>query len=1164
MNQLRSSFTARLFWSRRSVTLVVALLISLVSSIQAVAQNATGRIIGTVSDEQGAAVPGAKVVVTNTDTNVHWETVTGADGAYQVLNVPIGNYRVTVEHEGFTKAVSSPQMLEINQSLRLDIRMTVGALSQTVTVGASAAQVETVNPTVGGTVTGSTIQNLPLNGRDTLDLALTQPGVTPALPSVYGATVPTGNVSIAGGRDNSVTYLLNGGNNTSVSYGVPVMDPNPDTVEEFRVLENNYTAEYGRSAGGVVTVVTKSGTNQFHGSAYDYLRNDAFNANTFFNNAAGLPRPVLKRNQFGGTIGGPITFPHVVNGKDRFFFFFGYQGQRQDSVTVGNAITTYTPAELNGDFSHSVNNGPDPNVAAFLQAHPYFQSNAGLAANAIIDPTKIDPVAQNYIKAGLVPTSATGMLVPNGRATDNQNGYLGKLDFNATEKDRITVTLAGFSYPQLIPFSSVFLPNDPNVPGAPIFNKNTNYFGNIVYTRTISQNMLNEFIVTAQRLDFQVNQHAKALPGPAELGITGTGTPVDGPPLIALPTSQLAFGYPAINPIQNPDNTYEFSDNFTRIKGRHTFKVGGSFVIVQSNSTNSYYAQGFTFNGPTGSGSKNDLADFLFGDADIFQSFPPGVNDVHSKQYAGFFQDEWKVTPRLVLTMGIRYEYDTPKGDSKFPQAFIVPGHQSQIYPLAPLGLLVQGDPEAPNGSTFPDRNNWAPRFGFAWDPLGDGKTSVRGGFGVFYDVLLAGDNILNAFQPPFATAATLTFSSFVNGPSTILTDPYGTAGVPPPHPLPPPQTLNFVTEGFIPFGSPSTTFIDPHTRTPYIYQYNLSLQRQLGKGLAGQLNYVGSSSHKLTTQVDQNPILQGTTTRVLNTQPGLQIPNAFGAVLATSGAANASYNGLLASLTKQMGDWHSIGQTFFTLAYTWSHEIDDGNELFRNSSQVPYFNHHQFRASGDADVRNRVVLSGGWELPFAHMWARGPERLTRGWTLYSIITAQSGFPMDVIAGLPGPAGGEFVPGPSGFGDSNLVRPDWAGGPPQQLDPHTVRTIDVGGTAVTGRFIFDPSGLSFPACFNSSAPPGTPGGCPQATYGTLSRNFFPGPDRVNVDLSLEKKTALTERVQLAFRAEFFNVLNHTEWQTPLSGSATFFSPQLGQITSTYDPRIGQLALRLTF
>jgi hypothetical protein len=357
---------------------------------------------------------------------------------------------------------------------------------------------------------------------------------------------------------------------------------------------------------------------------------------------------------------------------------------------------------------------------------------------------------------------------------------------------------------------------------------------------------------------------------------------------------------------------------------------------------------------------------------------------------------------------------------------------------------------------------------------------------------------------------------------------------------------------------------MDPHTRTPYIYQYNLSLQRQLGKSLAAELAYVGSSSHKLTTQIDRDSIIQGTTTRVLNTQPGLQIPGAFGAVVATSNAASASYNGLLASLTKQMGNWHSVGQTFFTLAYTWSHEIDDGNGVLRNSSQVPAFNHHLFRASGDADVRNRFVLSGGWKLPFSDMWGSGPKRLTDGWTLYPIITAQSGFPLDVIAGLPGPAGGPFVPGPSGLGDSNLARPDWGGGAPQSLDPHAVQTINVDGTPVTGHFIFNPSGLSFPACFNSSAPPATSSGCPQATYGTLPRNFFTGAGRVNFDLALEKITALTERVQLAFRAEFFNVLNHTEWQNPTGGSATFFSPQLGQITSTYDPRIGQLSLRLTF
>jgi len=1150
--------------SRRWRRFLLAVVPILVWLVPAVAQDTTGRIIGTVTDEQGAAMVGVKVTVENIDTGVHWETSTGMEGAYQVLSLPIGNYNVTVEHEGFMKGVTSPQPLEINQSLRIDVRMKVGAVSQTVTVKATTAQVETINPTVGGTVTGATIQNLPLNGRDTLDLALTQAGVTPALPSVFGTAVPTGKISVAGARDSSVTYLLDGGDNTSVSFGLPVMDPNPDTVAEFRVLENNYSAEYGRSGGGIVTVVTKSGTNQYHGSVFDYLRNDAFNANNFFNNAAGLLRPVLKRNQFGGTIGGPITIPHVVSGKDRFFFFFGYQGQRQNSITVGNAITTYTPAELTGDFSHSISNGPDPNLVAFLQGHPFYQPNANLAANGIIDPTKIDPVAQAYIKAGLVPTSPTGRLVPNGTASDSQDEYIVKFDFAATTKDKFTITLAKSYDSLLIPFSPVFLPSNSNVPGAPIVNRNISYFGNVGYTKTISQNTLNEFHMTAQRLEFEENQHAKQLPGPTDLGITGTGTPADGPPLMVLPTSQLAFGYPSINPLTLTDNTYEFTDTFTWIKGPHTFKAGGSLAIVESFFNNLDLAQAFTFNGPTGGGSQNDLADFLLGNADIYQSFPNGPNVVRSHQYAGFFQDEWKVTPRLALTMGVRYEYDTPKSDPHSGQVFIVPGRQSQKYALAPLGLLVQGDPGAPSGSAFPDRNNWAPRFGFAWDPLGDGKTSLRGGFGVFYDVVLATDNLLNAFQPPFFTAANLAFTPPTNGPSTILTDPFGTAGVPHPQPLPPPQNLDFVSEGFIPFGSPSTNFMDPHTRTPYIYQYNLSLQRQLGQGLAAELTYIGSSSHKLTTQVDENPVIQGTTLRVLDRQPGLQIPDAFGAIVATSNAANASYNGLLASLTKQMGDWHSVGRTFFTLAYTWSHEIDDGNGVLRNSSQVPAFKHHLFRASGDADVRNRLVLSGGWELPFSHMWGSGPKRLTNGWTLYPIITAQSGFPLDVIAGLPGPAGGPFVPGPSGLGDSNLARPDWGGGAPQSLDPHAVQTINVDGTPVTGHFIFNPSGLSFPACFNSSAPPATSRGCPQATYGTLPRNFFTGAGRVNFDLSLEKITALTERVQLAFRAEFFNVLNHTEWQNPTGGSATFFSPQLGQITSTYDPRIGQLSLRLVF
>jgi len=310
----------------------------IVSSISANAQTATGRVIGTVTDAQGAAIAGAKVTVTNSGTNVRSNTVSNADGFYQVLQLPVGTYTLTVEHDGFSKVVTEAESLDINQALRIDVHMKVGSLTDVVRVEAQAAQVETISPTIGGTVTGAPIQNLPLNGRNTLDLALTQPGVVPIADDLgtYGTSNGGSNgfagISVAGGRGDSVSYLLDGGLNNRTTSNQVVFNPNPEAVEEFRLMENNYTAEYGRNGGGTISVVLKSGTNSLHGSLYDYLRNDALNASDFFDNAQGNPRPVLKRNQFGGTIGGPITVPKLMDGKDRFFFFFGYQGQRQTAT----------------------------------------------------------------------------------------------------------------------------------------------------------------------------------------------------------------------------------------------------------------------------------------------------------------------------------------------------------------------------------------------------------------------------------------------------------------------------------------------------------------------------------------------------------------------------------------------------------------------------------------------------------------------------------------------------------------------------------------------------------------------------------------------------------------------------------------------------------------
>jgi hypothetical protein len=1137
--------------------LLFFLLFGLASVSPVLGADTGATVTGLVTDPMGRTVAGTTIQLTNVNTGVTYKTESNEDGIYRLGSLLPGVYRANVAKDGFKSIVKGEIELHVQDVVSINFALEVGSVMETVTVEAGVPQVETVSPTVGGTVTGAPIQNLPLNGRNVLDLALTEPGVTPAAGSPLGGLCGnkcSGSVSVSGGRDNSVTYLLDGGDNTSVTYGIAVISPNPDTIAEFRILNNNYTAEYGRSAGGVVSVITKSGSNRFHGSLFDYLRNDAFNANTYFDNAAGLPRPVLKRNQFGGTIGGPIV-------KGRAFFFFGYQGQRQNSVTVGSEVTTFTPAELNGDFSHSVNGGPDPNVAKFLESHDYFQASPTLRAEAIIDPTKINSVAQAYIKNNLIPTTASGLIVPNGTATDDRDEFTAKLDFNVSPNDKLTLSLATNHNPVTFPFLPGLTPNVPGFPGRNLFDS---YFASVAYAKTFSTNVLNEFRMTVQYLGVSLDFPGRQLPGPAAMGVNVTPDDITGPPEIILSASNLQLGFSENGPAKYGDTTYNYADTFTWVRGRHTWKAGGSLAVVQNNAYFDFAVDGqFYFYGPTGFGSGNDRADFLLGAANQYMQYPKGLSAVRSHEYAGFVQDEWRTTSNLVLTLGVRYEYNSPKWDPLGRNYMIMPGLQSRRYPLAPLGLVFPGDPGAPRGVTFPDRNNWAPRFGFAWDPSGKGKTSIRGGVGLFYDVLLGQDNQNQNGTPPFFSAAFIPCLNQTcqpigpnSGPLPYLSDPFGASGTKNPFPsssLPPPQNFNFATEGLLPFG-PSSVFIDPHMVTPYTYQYNLSIQQQLNSSVAAEVGYIGSSSHKLEAVYDRDPFVLGTSTYLLNTEPGLQIPNAFAEMPYSFGnVANAHYNGLLASLTKRLSDWHSMGPTFFTLSYTWSHNIDDADGYARNSQQVPYYNHSQFRASADSDIRSRLVFSGGWELPFAHLWASGPKRLTGGWNLYPIAFVQSGLPIDVNAGL-------FVngtPGPSGAGDENLVRPDWVGGSPQSLDPHPVRTFTVNGTPITGHFAFDPTDLVVPPCYTNGT------ACPAFTYGTLSRNFFRGPSQFNFDLALEKDTQLTERLALAFRAEFFNILNHTEWQSPIS-SMSVYSPQLGQITSTYDPRIGQMALRLIF
>ena len=1157
------------------------------------AQNAAGRIIGNVTDPSGAAVSGAKVTVTNVATQVSQETNTDMEGFYQALGLPIGNYRVTIEKEGFRTQVFDNQTVQINQSLRVDAQLSLGLKNETVEVREQVGGVETASSTIGETVTGQAIQQAPLNGRNVLDLALLQAGVT----ETNSDNTSAGTYSIAGGRTDSVTFLLDGGlNNNLLDNGV-VFNPNPDTIAEFRILESNYSAEYGRNGGGIISVVTKSGTNEWHGSAFEFLRNDAFNANTFFNNENGLLRDVLKRNQYGGTFGGPITIPHLVHGKDRFFFFVGYQGQRLSQLQTNptaSSVPVFTTAEVqNGDFSTAGNGGNpgpsqcpnrDPGVAGFLQSHAFFQPDPAKAVCAIIDPTTFNPVALNLISKGLMPVNSTGSLNPSGPHTDNNNELTMKFDFVLTDRDRLTATIGGIRNPSLDAFSTSTNTAFANVPGYPVSTQLNNYFVNVAYNRTITPNVVNEVRFVTQRNFVRQAVPATTQPTPQQLGFNITPDAPSGPPIIEINSNALTTGFTFSGPTTLVNNTFGVNDTLSWVRGRHNLKIGTGFSGYQNNQVFDFIINGaFNFDGGA---TGNGFADFLLGIPTFFQQGPAAPSNIRSKSTYGFFQDDWRATKKLTLSLGVRYEYNSPKYDTQGRTFSVIPGLQSTVFPGAPEGLVFPGDKGAPHGVNFPVKNNWAPRFGFAWDPKGNGKTSVRGGFGIFYDILKAEDNFQFNGQPPFFSEGVVSFPSGSQIPanqSSILTffnDPYGSTGTPDTFPSQPVNhSMSFAD--ILPFGGGSLFFVNPHLKTPYTYQYNLSVQREVAKDTVVEFSYLGSSSHGLTGLQDVNPFTPGITDRILNLGPGDSTcpdetggnPNlfgcSFGPILEFRNVAKASYNALVASLTKQIGNSAVFGKTYFTLGYTFSHEIDNVSGFRQRNSTVPSLQPDLLRASGDTDVRNRITFSGGWDLPFEHAWQAGPKRLTHGWSLFPVVTWRTGFPLDVAANLAS-AFDNGSEGPSGVGDPLVVRANVAG-PTNTFDPRTTQTFN----AVIGNYYFNPNSFSNAQCGdinNQGACTPGPSLFPSdaqvvanpslATYGTLPRNFLRGPGRVNFDLALSKTTALVgERLKMEFRAEFFNIFNHAEFGNP---DTNILSGTFGQILTTADPRIIQFAVRFTF
>src|ERR1700678_2864066 len=1124
---------------------LLALVVMLASAVS-VAQDATGRIFGTVYDQQGAVIPDTQVTVTNSATKDLRVATTNKDGYFQILALPIGTYKVTSEHTGFRTVVSQEQKLLINQALRIDFKMEVGAESQTVDVGAEASPVETVNPALGQSITGRTLTNMPLNGRDMLDLALLQPGVTESNDDNTGA----GNYSIAGGRTDSVTFLLDGGNNNDLLDNSNVLDPNPDAIAEFRLLTSDYTAEYGRNGGGIISIVTKSGTNKFHGSAFEFIRNADLDANDYFNKAQvpELPRLDLKRNQFGATFGGPIV-------KDRAFFFLAYQGQRQVQAYPLINSPVYTTQELQGNFSSAADGAPDPGVVAFLAENPWFEAPNTTAADAIIDPTKIDPIAKAYIAAGLIPSSQTGLLSTSEEAQDNRNEVTGKFDLNLNAKDKISATIglnrAGD------PYTGTFNPAPfASVPGFPSTSKKDYYFLNLGYTRIFTPAILNEFHFVAHRTNFLADEPAKQLPTGPQLGIDITPDLATGPTNIFFDNGFL-IGPSENGPTRLIENTFSWTDAFSWTRGKHNWKFGAGFSPYQENLDYGYYLNGeLDFYTGTSTGSGNDYADFLLGIPDAYFQNALAPSNIRSKSTYVFGQDEWHALKNLVLTIGLRYEYNSPKYDTAGRSFSVIPGLQSQRFPNAPPGLVFPGDPGAPTGVNFPDKKNFAPRFGFALDPTGSGKTSLRGGVGIFYDILKGEDNLQFNGQPPFVGSAGLYFNSpnylpptceytdsgcTVTAPLTYMSHPFQNAcnydangdctslGVANTFPSKPPAS-NIDFTPFLPVNTTGAIYLDaPHLRTPYVYQYNLSLQRNLFADTVLETNYVGSTGRGLTSLRDINPMVLGTTNRVLDLAPGNSTCGTtvqvlcYGPLPEFQNVSNANYNALEASLTRQPKS-SRLGVAYYTFAYTWGHNMDKTSGFEQRNDAVPAYSPALFYGSGDSDVRQRISFSGGWDLPFDRAWAAGPKRLTKGWSVYPIVTWRTGFPFDIPAGL-GDTGDPKNFGTSGAGDPGLSHAAVVA-PIRTFNPRKLTTIipniygsDANGncqistgTPIAGHFIFDPNSFSnIPLqnnayyegdnpCFPELDPVNNPA---DRTYG-LGRNLLRGPHLTNFDVALAK------------------------------------------------------------
>ncbi len=1169
---------------------LVVLLLFLAFAGSARAQD-TASLRGTVTDESGGVIVGAKVTLTNSKTNISRVQKTGTDGSYLFTSVPVGEYSLEVEHANFAKSVQTRIVLELNQNGRVDVELKVGQTTQTVEVTTTVAQVDTTGAVLGKVEDARAILDLPLADRDTLQLGLLQAGVFNPDPD-DGSGNP---FSVSGQRSESLTFLLDGGNNTDFLGNNVVVDPNPDAVEEFKILTNNYDAEYGRTSGGIVNQITKSGTNVFHGDLFEFLRNNAFNAKDYFLPPV-VPKESFKRNVFGATLGGPVK-------KDKAFFFVAYQGWRSREGQTSPILTVLSPAERTGNFAEvcgaydSGGNCTDPNGQQLV--NPYTLAN--IPYNNLSTPGQggtgpggnlVDPVIQNYINAYVpLPNLANNEFVSSPTASiDNDQGIL-HFDYNLTQRNVLSfvyvINQEGDNYPYQI-INGASTGGDFPI-GSGFTDNNRTQIGTATWTSTISPGKLNEFRVAWNRYS-TLQGVPTTTTSPSQLGFTNVNP--DDPKGTAPPimyASSFTAGPSPQGPTQLTRTTLEFADNFTLTRGKHEWKFGADFTHIWQNFDYDFYNNGsFDFDNYGVTWTNNPLSDFVGGFWDNYYQFSNAVYGIRTGSTGLFAQDTWRVLSRLTLNLGVRYEYYVPQYDVHNEILGYFPGTQSTVFPNAPPDILYPGDPGTPNRAlVYPDKDNFAPRFGFAWDIFGNSKLVMRGGFGVFYDIEDGALNLQFGGQPPFGAVSNIFPTGFASGIDPIA-DPFDATGYVNPFPFASRGLVGTFLTPKIPYAY--TTW--PHFRTPYSENFNYGFQWQATKDMMLETVYVGSLGRRLISSGETNfPSLAseqyqlatylpaynaGLISSPINPECARPLAACTGGIINPSDPLDPSglptgVQQLFTDFSDGLSDSHELQVTLdkrfshgltFRAAYTWGQTIDlTSGFRSRSSTYTDPYDHRLDRADADFDVRNRFVFSGIWELPIARHVQNGfVSKVAKGWQLNAITTFQSGQPFTVYANTN-----------ASQQDNYLDRPDVIGPIPYTHQPRNSNqtfTSQCNGTSSgteTGNFWFDPTNLvcnacpyDDPTCASAADQPGIP----LFTYGNMPRNFLRDPGINNWDLSLTKKTVFRENKSIEFRAEFFNAFNHVQFlRVDNSG---YLSPTFAQVISDRGPRLIQFGLKFYF